>query len=95
MEYGNPSGHSLIASNLAFGILFDMLEREKKRKYNRAPDIICSFLAILYVLLMGLSRVIIAAHTWNQVIFGWLLGLWTITFSQLLLKKNLYAFIDK
>ena len=89
MEYGNPSGHCIIAVNLAFGILVDMLQREKKRKYNRAPDIICSFLAIVYVLLMGLSRVIIAAHTWNQVIFGWLLGIWTFLFDLLLLKKKL------
>ena len=32
--------------------------------------------AILFGLSIGYSRVILGVHSWNQVLFGWSLGIW-------------------
>ena len=32
--------------------------------------------AILYFIGLGYSRIALNVHTWNQIIYGWLVGLW-------------------
>ena len=82
MEHGNPSGHSMIAATLACAILFDMFDKNKNRTtpVRIAWGIGHTIVAILYIYFMGWARVVIAAHSWNQVIFGWFLGIWLAAF---------------
>ena len=88
MEYGNPSGHSMIATTLAFALVFDHMETNKNRTRNVriAYAIAHTCAAFLYAFLMGISRIIVAAHSWNQVIYGWLLGIWIAAFMQLIVR---------
>ena len=93
MEYGNPSGHSMIASTLAFALVFDHMETNKNRTRNVriAYAIAHTCAAVLYAFVMGISRVIVAAHSWNQVIYGWLMGLWIAAFMQLMVRPSINA----
>ena len=88
MEYGNPSGHSMIAATFAFALVFDHMEINKNRTRNVriAYAIAHTCAAVLYAFIMGISRVIVAAHTWNQVIYGWLMGIWIAAFMQLIVR---------
>lgn len=81
----------MIAATLASAIVFDILEKTKERTRNVriAYGILHIMIALLYVFVMGFSRVIIATHAWNQVIFGWLLGIWLATFLELVVRVPL------
>ena len=75
--YGNPSGHSLVCLSL-FLVLshvvtnFDFFKKNKKGKILRV--IIFCFFIILDSLVI-ISRVLLSAHSINQVIYGSLLGI--------------------
>ena len=62
MEYGNPSGHSMIAATFAFALVFDHMEINKNRTRNVriAYAIAHTCAAVLYAFIMGISRVIVA-----------------------------------
>jgi len=88
MEYGNPSGHSMIAGAMASAIFFDLVTYHSQRSngVRIAYGILHAFIALFYIGVMGFSRIIIAVHSWNQVIFGWLVGIWLATFLQLVVR---------
>jgi len=70
-DYGKPSGHALITSGLALLILDDL-----KQTYNFSSlteDFFKTF-ACLIVLMMGLSRIYLGVHSYNQVIIGIMFG---------------------
>ena len=95
-NYGNPSGHSMQASAFAFTILCDLLDHVVQFESNRkqiALTILYTFLAFLYSMLMAFSRVVIAIHSWNQIIYGWLLGVWIALFLQVVIRERFENFI--
>ena len=75
--YGNPSGHSLVS--LSFFLVsahivtsFNFFRKTSKGKILRI--IIFSFLVIISCLII-ISRVLLSAHSINQIIYGSLLGI--------------------
>ena len=75
--YGNPSGHSLVSLSffLVFSHIvtnFDFFRKYKKGKILRI--VIFSFCIILAALVI-IGRVLLSAHSINQIIFGSLLGI--------------------
>lgn len=66
-----PSGHALNSMVIA-GVLAYLLCRRLERPRTR---IIVIILALLYTVLMGLSRVYLGHHWLTDVLTGWLLGL--------------------
>ena len=96
-EFGNPSGHSMVGSVLAFTVLFDLLEVSKSHTNKTVRNvlfILFTILALLYSVLMALSRVVIAIHAWNQIVYGWLLGVWIAFFCQLVIREKLNVFVE-
>ena len=96
-EYGNPSGHSMVGSVLAFSVLFELLEVSKGQTNKIVRNglyVLFTILALLYSVLMALSRVVIAIHAWNQIVYGWLLGVWIAFFCWFVIREKLYIFID-
>ncbi len=86
----------MIGAVMAFSVLFDLLEMTKRRQGSKRVvyTILFTFLAVLYTILMALSRVVIAIHSWNQIIYGVLLGVWIICFCQFLARPKLNHFVD-
>ena len=82
MEYGHPAGHAMFSAIHATAVLFDFTEKNKSRTKNVriAYGIVQTVSAVIYIYAMGWIRVITADHTWDQVIFGWLLGIWLSAF---------------
>ena len=96
-EYGNPSGHSMVGSVLAFSVLFELLDAYKGHENKAVRNVLFALftiLAVLYSVLMALSRVVIAIHAWNQIVYGWLLGIWIAFFCKLVIQEKLYVFIE-
>lgn len=61
-SFGIPSGHALLAA-----AVWGMLAASAKRKWVRV-------IALLLILLIGLSRLYLAVHFPTDVVFGWLIG---------------------
>lgn len=73
-----PSGHSITAVIL-FGLIcyyaifkFKLIEKE----FNK---IILYFVSVLFILLIGLSRVYLNVHWFSDVLAGWFLGLFLLS----------------
>ena len=64
----------------AMSIWLDFNERYASKKDSRLSNIFVRLFALLITLLfaftIGYSRVFLGAHSWNQLLFGWQLGLW-------------------
>ena len=69
--YGSPSGHSAGAAAFATYLALDLLGTE-----NRLRMILGLCGAGSFFFVAGLSRFYLGLHTWNQIIFGWCLGVW-------------------
>ena len=78
-QYGNPSGHSMFSIGVALTMWLDVNqyisenETVLKAWYYRMLLLLG---VIVYGLTIGYSRVILGVHSWNQVVFGWSLGVW-------------------
>ena len=64
----------------AMTIWLDFNERYARNRDSRLHPLwvrlIALFIALLFAFTIGYSRVFLGAHSWNQLLFGWQLGLW-------------------
>lgn len=70
-DYGNPSGHSLLSTTAYFSLAQILIDKYEIRKIQSI--ILYSVLTII-ILLINFSRVILAVHSINQVIYGDVIG---------------------
>jgi membrane-associated phospholipid phosphatase len=97
-EYGNPSGHTELA--IAYPMLWylDIFETRKKNEQlegKMTPGQIIAFIAVfLYSFLVGFARLYVRVHSWNQIVFGWQLGIWLAFYFHFCLRDKLIAHID-
>ena len=54
----------------------DAMHLSKMKKMPLWKRILYFTLALIFSLTIGITRFIVAAHSIDQVIFGWLLGAW-------------------
>jgi membrane-associated phospholipid phosphatase len=81
-EYGFPSGHTI------FGTLFGLLFFQTyKNKFFRIG-------CVLFIILMGISRMIHGMHFLQDVVFGWLIG-FILYFLLNKLENKLPGFFNK
>jgi len=75
--YGNPSGHSLVClSNfLVFSHIFTNFEFFKINKKGKILRVVIFGFLIILAFLVIISRVLLSAHSINQIIYGSLLGI--------------------
>src|SRR4051812_30251485 len=43
---------------------------------------------------MGFSRLYVGAHSMNQIVYGWLLGIWIASYFHYCLRKYIISHID-
>ena len=78
-EFGNPSGHSMFSLGSTLTVWLDLNQYvSQNESVLRAwyVRVILLLGAILFGITIGYSRVILGVHSWNQVLFGWSLGVW-------------------
>ena len=52
------------------------LEREALKNFPFCKKVLLFTSAFVYMACIGLSRFVLGAHTLDQVVFGWLIGIW-------------------
>ena len=81
-DFGNPSGHSFIAFAMYEPFLSDFVGTGKQRLYL----FIWGFIAVLVVI----SRMYLGAHSFDQVVYGSLIGLSFLVIYRFWLQEFLY-----
>ena len=84
-QYGNPSAHSMFSMAIATTLWLDVNECHRSREGSFMQPIwaraILGLVCFVYTFTIGYSRVFLGVHSWNQLLFGWQLGLWVaVTF---------------
>ena len=78
-QYGNPSGHSLTSMGAALFLWLDYNQNAQNKEgqfYNMYTRVFLFIVAITFGLSIGYSRLFLGVHSLNQLLFGWLLGIW-------------------
>ena len=77
-----PSGHAFITLVLYVAIAFSLQSRKYPPKINNYFYIV----AFILVIAVGISRIILGAHTVTEVVAGWSLGVFWLSFINLILN---------
>jgi membrane-associated phospholipid phosphatase len=91
-EFGHPSGHSINSMTFCIALLLDYLAT-----YPDAPQenkLIATAVAFITPLLVGYSRLFNGDHSMDQILYGWLLGLWIALTCHSLLRDGIFEHID-
>ena len=91
--YGNPSGHSLVSVSFFFVMAhiytnFNFFRKTNKGKFLR---IIIFFFFICLAYLIVISRLLLSAHSMNQIIYGSLLGIGVYFLEIYILSYHTYS----
>lgn len=73
-EFGHPSGHSLNSMTFCIGLLLDRIASAPEE--NKCVRIFQYIVAITLPIMVGFSRLYNGDHSMDQILYGWLLGLW-------------------
>ncbi len=74
-EYGNPSGHTLLAVGYPMFLWLDVFESRAMREMFQERLTKTSLISLLFALLwsfgVGFARFYVRVHSWNQIVYGW------------------------
>ena len=74
-EYGNPSGHTILAIGYPMFFWLDVFEsremRERHQERMTKKSIATLIFAVLWSFTIGFARLYVRVHSWNQIVFGW------------------------
>ena len=71
-DFGNPSGHAMIGSNIYLLLGYYLIISDRKTQAAKAS---WSILIVLWILLIGFDRIYLGEHSYSQVISGWVYSL--------------------
>ena len=83
--YSFPSGHTTMATAMAFGLYFILSEWTKDQKVRTGLLLI----ALGWALLIAATRVYLGVHWLTDVVGGFGLGIWWVTLVRLLYREKL------
>lgn len=72
----NTSSTSLDSSKEMSGYILDTSVQAEAKPYSVWKKILLLTAAIFYSLALGILKFMAGDHTFNQIVFGWLLGAW-------------------
>lgn len=58
------------------------------------PQIISLVCVFLYSILVGFSRLYLRVHSWNQIVYGWQLGIWAAFYFHFGLRESIISHIN-
>ena len=94
-EYGNPSGHSLFSAAFFMFIYLDIWHIESSdRKNNKGKWLLSLFGSVSMFILIGFARLYVGAHSMNQILYGWLLGVWLAFYTHYCLRQTIIDHIE-
>ena len=93
VEYGNPSGHTMIAVGLPLLIALDVVADFKESLSCRNRNLIY-VAAVALGVSVGYSRLFLGVHSLNHVIYGGLLGAWIALTMHFVVKTALEAHLS-
>lgn len=79
VQFGSPSGHSLQSMCAVLAVFLDYKAACRESNHFLAHPLFKALffaIGVLYTILIGYSRMLLGAHSLDQVLFGWLLGAW-------------------
>lgn len=83
-SYGHPSGHSLTSAAATFTLLWDMLKMYSESSIWLRVLAIC--LSPIIPFIVGFSRLFNGVHSLDQIILGWILGIWLSCFCHFYIR---------
>jgi membrane-associated phospholipid phosphatase len=99
-EYGNPSGHSIFAAAFDIFLYLDVFHAQEDRSSRGKRPVWWSYLqaaslfvAVTLALCVGFARFYVGVHTINQILYGWLWGLWIALYFHFCLRVALISHI--
>ena len=91
-EYGNPSGHSMTSAVFAIAMILEAAEAVKGTIVLRVGlGVLTGLVMTAYFILLGWSRMILGVHSINQVLYGWILGIWLALACHFCLRDSIIA----
>lgn len=101
LGFGNPSGHmtsnTFMLLSLYLHCYYEIGIKPKKMSVFCTAYIVKMALTVVitvYIILMGVSRVYLGAHSWNEVFFGFTLGMTFAGIGHYSVKPWFYALWD-
>jgi membrane-associated phospholipid phosphatase len=98
-SFGNPSGHSITASMFGIVLFLDIFHGKgfegytQSTKHSNGTYLLGVLILLIWVSVIPVSRFILGAHSLDQIVFGFTLGLWAAFVLHFLVRDHLYAFI--
>ncbi|CDW88209.1 pap2 superfamily phosphatase [Stylonychia lemnae] len=94
-EYGNPSGHSLFSAAFFMFIYLDVWHIDsQKRKESQTKWLLSLFGCVFMFILIGFARLYVGAHSMNQILYGWLLGIWIALYNHYCFREFIIDHIE-
>ena len=96
-SYGNPSGHSITSTSIYLSMCYFMTQTKFFRTRSIYWKILAYSIYNFFIFNIIFSRLYFGVHSINQVIFGFLLGLWIfylVIFVFNIQKKKPKEFLD-
>jgi membrane-associated phospholipid phosphatase len=88
-NYGNPSGHSFVASGFALMIWLDFAPPTVSAK------IVIFVAVVVFSCMTGYSRMILGQHSLDQVFYGLALGVWAALTMHYCVRDRLFDHLKR
>ncbi len=92
-EYGDPSGHALSSISTLLVIVFDLFDKYQG-KISRGWKALIVGVNLFIIWIVGYSRLFNGSHSIDQILHGWLLGIWLTLMFHFILRDRIFKHID-
>ena len=97
-QYGNPSGHCLCTMGISFACWLDYNSTAIKNQAMKMSSIgwriFWLIVQMTFACSIGYSRMFLGVHALNQVLYGFMLGIWFALTSEFFVKEPMMKLVD-